>query len=162
MKRRYRSLRKSFKMHIGPGLVILWDGHRFPPKGQPACEDEKIIKAIEGRDAFGHMFWRETDPDEIIINPAKVPQDCEAEHLEKAAKRLVELGYNPNPGFLLNQEEEEQEEPPQLPSKTSVSSMKKDELVAVIERFGWGEEIDPSQKVNDLKKAIREKVEESS
>jgi len=68
-----------------------------------------------------------------------------------------------NPKFLIEDEEEEverPEEPPQLPSKTIISNSKKKELIEVVERFGWDIDLDLSAK--DLKKAIREKIDELS
>ena len=150
-------------MNLSNGKRILWVGHRFPPRGDPPCTDPMIISEIEARKGFGAAFWQEKSPDEILIYPAAVPKDCETDILEKAAKRLVELGVNVNPKFLIEDEEEEverPEEPPQLPSKTIISNSKKKELIEVVERFGWDIDLDLSAK--DLKKAIREKIDELS
>jgi len=155
MGRRYRSLRKAFKMNVAPGKIILWDGHRFPPKGQPACTDKEINDFIESRPGFGKLFWKEQNPDEILVDPAKLPKDCEAEHLQKAAERLADMGINVNPAILVDPDEE-----PQLPSKTSVSSMKRKELEELVKKFEW-DDIDITLNVKDLKKVIREKVEAS-
>ena len=142
-------------MTVAPGKAILWDGHRYPPKGQPACTDKEIIAFIESRHGFGKLFWEEQDPDTILGDPAKLPEDCEAAHIQRAAERLVEMGINVNPAILKDPDEA------QLPSKTSVSSMKREELEALVKKLGWGEEIDISLKVKDLKKAIRDKIEAS-
>lgn len=157
MGKRYRSLRRSFKMNVAPGKVILWDGYRFPPRNKPACKDKEVIDFIEGRKGFGKLFWPEQDPDSIIVDPAKVPVDCELAHLQRAADSLNRMGYNVNPALLKDQDEEA----PQLPSKTAVSSMKRDELEALVKKLGWGEELDLTLGVKDLKKAIREKIDTS-
>lgn len=154
MGKRYRSLRKEFKMTIAPGQTILWHGFRYPPKSGPSCTDKKIISAIESRQGFGQMFWEEVDPESILIDPQAVPDDCEAAILQKAARRLVTMGYNVNPKLLKKEEE------PQLPSKTFISTAKRSELEAMIKRFGW--EIDSGLNAKDLKKAVRAKVEELS
>lgn len=158
MGKRYRSLRKETKMNLAGGKAIHWHGFRYPPKDEPDCTDEEIIQAIENKPGFGHLFWEEQDPDKILINPEAVPPDCEAAHLQAAAQKLARMGINVNPKLLATGEKEP--EAPQLPTKTSVRTGKKDELQAMIEKFGW--DIDPTQTVPDLKKAILAKIEESS
>jgi len=168
MGKRYRALRKNFRMSIAAGKAILWHGYRYPPKGQPACTDKEIIQAIESKKGFGQQFWEEQDPDEILINPQAVPPDCDAAHLERAAKEIVRLGMHVNPKFLKPEDEEEEaeelspeEEPPQIPTKTFVNSAKGAELVAMIKKLGW-DDIDTSAKVKDMKAAVKAKIEELS
>lgn len=158
MGKRYRSLRKEIKMNLPGGQKIHWYGFRYPQKGQPACTDKEIIAGIEGKPHFGQLFWEEKDPNEILINPEAVPPDCEAAHLQAAARKLVSMGINVNPKLLATGEKEP--EAPQLPAKTSVRTGKKEELQDMIERFGW--DIDPDQSVKELKAAILAKIEELS
>lgn len=161
MKKRYRCNRKDFNMNLPGGKRILWAGYRYPPKGRPPCEDSKIINFIEAKPAFKTgLIWIDKEPEDILINPAAVPEDCEAAILQKAARRLVELGKSVNPKFLMPDEEEKPEEPPQLPSKTFISTAKRSELETVIKKFGW--EFDSSLNVKGLKKAVRARVEELS
>lgn len=156
MKRRYRSLRKEFFMQISVKKKIHWVGHRYPQPKDPPCEDPQIIEFIESRPGFGKKIWIEEDPKEIFINPQAVPPDTELVHLQNAARKLVTMGLHVNPKLL---KQEEDEEPPQLPSKTFVSSAKRSELEEVIDRFGW--EIDKNLNVKELKSAIREQIDAS-
>lgn len=158
MGKRYRSLRKEIKMNLPDGRKIHWYGFRYPQKGHPACTDKAIIAGIESKPGFGKLFWAEQDPEEILINPEAVPPDCEAAHLQAAARKLAQMGINVNPKLLLDGEKPP--EAPQLPAKTSVRTGKKDELQAMIKKFGW--DIDPDQKVKELKAAILAKIEELS
>ena len=158
MGKRYRSLRKEIKMNLPGGQQIHWYGFRYPQKGHPACTDKAICEAIEAKPGFGKLFWEEKDPEAILINPEAVPPDCEAAHLQAAARKLTAMGINVNPKFLATGEKAP--EAPQLPAKTFIRNAKKKELQAVIDKFGW--EIDKNQKVPDLRAAILAKIEESS
>lgn len=149
-------------MNLPDGKRILWADFRYPPRKHPPCTDDRIIDFIEAKRGFGEgrKFWVDKEPAEILINPEAVPDDCEAQHLEKAAKQLVKMGVHVNPKLLLDpdaEEEERPEEPPQLPSKGAINSMKRKELDAVVERFSW--EFDEGLNVNDLKVAIKEKID---
>jgi hypothetical protein len=158
MGKRYRSLRKEIRMNLPDGRVIHFYGFRFPQIGLPACEDKTIIEALEAKPGFGKLFWEETDPESILINPQAVPPDCEAAHLQNAARFLAAKGINVNPKFLRGVEAKP--DAPQLPAKTTVNTSKKDELQAMIDKHGW--EIDKNQKVAELKEAILTKIEELS
>jgi hypothetical protein len=158
MGKRYRSLRKELKMGLPDGRVIRFYGFRYPPKNEPACTDRAIIEAIESKPGFGTVIREEVDPDEILINPQAVPDDCEAEHLKKAAVFLKNKGFNINPKLLADGEKPP--EAPQLPAKTTVNTSKKAELQAMIDKFGW--DIDKDQKVTELKEAILAEIEELS
>ncbi len=155
-------------MNLPDGKKILWSGYRYPPKGHSPCTDDKIIDFIEAKPVFksGHI-WIDKAPEDIVINPQAVPDDCEAVILEKAARRLIELGVNVNPKLIMDAEEEVEEpevveipeEPPQLPIKSLISSYKRAELEDLIERFGWDMDV-PNLNVTELKAAVRAKIEE--
>jgi len=159
--KRYRSMRRSFYMTVPRVGRIMWADFRYPPKGHPPCTDQRIIEHIESRRGFGGRFWEEMSPDDVLIEPQAVPPDCEAAHLERAAKQLVSLGLNLNPKFLKKDEEPEEEveaaEPLQLPAKTTITTMRRGELEELIALHGW--DVDLSMNVGDLKKAVREVID---
>lgn len=156
--KRYRSLRREFFVYYRGGQKIPFTDFRFPSPGQPPCTDPEILAVLDKKVAEGRGIREDINAEEIHINPKAVPEDCDTAHLQAAAKRMMELGIHVNPKLLDNGKREP--EPLQLPSRTTVRTSKKEELAALIDKFGW--DIDKDQKVDDLREAIFAEMGDSS
>jgi hypothetical protein len=163
MKRRYRSLRREQIINIKPGLKIRFVGFRYPQPGEPPCENKTIINAIENKKGFGKLIWEEKSPEDILIDPQKVPPDTELQHLQNAARQLHRMGLHVNPDLLLKDDDVEEEpvgaaeEKIQL-TKTIVNQSTKQELLELIEQYGWTD-IDQEMPAKDIKAAIKAKID---
>lgn len=166
--KRYRSTKRRVKVWLGSGRYIEFINHLYPQSRQPKLTDAALIEKIEAHHAFGKGFVEAVDIDEIKVKASAAKDETEREALERAAKALARRGLNINPKILEKKQEEadaeesgeEKAEEPQLPAKTLVRQMKKDELLALIEEHGW--DIDTDQNVDQIKKAIIATIDDSS
>jgi len=156
--KRYRSTQRYLRVWVGNGSSIEFHNHLFPQARQPACTNEKIIAAIESSPSFGIRFKEVQDTEELKIKAGVVENETERQQLERAAKALIAKGFNVNPKLLV--QKEEAAEAPQLPAKTIVRSMKKEELQELIEKHGW--DIDQEQNVDKIKAAIISEIDAAS
>lgn len=154
MAKRYRSLRREQKLLGGK---IHFVDHFFPEVSQPPCSDKKICDFIETRPGFGNLFWvYRGDAEDLAIDPSAVPEGVDVGDMELAARKLQQLGYNVNPDLL---KKEEMDLPLELPTLSKIHAARKDELLEMVERFGWSD-INTNSNVPALKQSVISKVRE--